>query len=60
MTSEQASEKNIEQYNKQTNVQVSEKTTTQLIKLLIAMIPYYDDVLCNAETELVLARSEHF
>jgi len=73
MTSAQTSERNIDQSNKQTNVQISEKTTAQLIKLLIAIIPNYDvDITLDEDdisaenfasvaslTELVLASSEH-
>jgi len=46
MTSAQATEKNLEQ------------TTAQLIKLLIAIIPNYDETFWNADTELFGAIAE--
>ena len=46
MTSAQATEKNLEQ------------TTAQLIKLLIAIIPNYDENFWNADTELFGAIAE--
>lgn len=58
MTSAQASERNIDQSNKQINVQISEETTAQLIKLLIAIILNYDDAFWNADTELFGAIAE--
>jgi len=58
MTSAQASERNIDQSNKQNNVQISEETTAQLIKLLIAIIPNYDDAFWNVDTELFGAIAE--
>ena len=50
MTSAQTSEQTLEQKNKQ--------ITTQLIKLLIAIIPNYDDDFWNADTELFGAIAE--
>ncbi|PKI17792.1 acyl carrier protein [Colwellia sp. 12G3] len=50
MTSAQAHEQTLEQKNKQ--------TTAQLIKLLIAIIPNYDDDFWHAETELFGAIAE--
>lgn len=46
MTSAQASEKNLEQ------------TTAQLIKLLVAIIPNYDEPFWNVDTELFGAIAE--
>lgn len=54
MTSAQATQK----ISEQTIEPRSEQTTAQLIKLLIAIIPNYDEAFWNAETELFGAIAE--
>ncbi|KGJ97333.1 acyl carrier protein [Colwellia psychrerythraea] len=41
-----------------TTEQISETTTEQLIKLLVAIMPNYDDTFWNADTELFGAIAE--